>query len=302
MSDRFDVTTPDGRTLGVHAGGAETGPCVVVLHGTPASGTLYAPNAADAVRLGLRLISYDRPGYGGSDRQPGRTVADAAADVLAIADHLGAERFAVWGHSGGGPHALACAALLGERLAACAAASGPAPYDADGLDWMAGMGEGNIEEFGLALKGGPEHIANLESMRDEMLAATPAAIEAALATLLSPVDRDALDGELAELFVESTKVALARGVDGWHDDDQAFLADWGFDFDAIDRPLRIYHGRQDLFVPPSHAEWLADRIPAADARITDTDGHLTIFGAGARDCHVWFAEALAASQTPTSRS
>ena len=221
--------------------------------------------------------------------------------MRAIADHLGAERFAVWGHSGGGPHALACAALLGERLAACAALSGPAPYDVDGLDWTAGMGEGNIEEFGLALTGGAEHIANLEAARAEMLAGTPADVEAALETLLSPVDRDALTGDLAVLFDESSKRALGSSVDGWFDDDHAFVTDWGFDLDAIDRPLRIYHGRQDRFVPASHGEWLARRIPAADARITDGDGHLTLYAGGARDCYPWFSEALAA-QAPTSRS
>src|SRR5690348_15245362 len=121
MTDHLTVATPSGRALRVHTVGDAAHPCVFVLHGSPSSGMLYPPNVEDAAA------------------HPGRTVADAAADVLAIADHLAAARFAVWGHSGGGPHTLACAALLGDRAVACAALAGPAPWGAEGLDWTAGM-------------------------------------------------------------------------------------------------------------------------------------------------------------------
>src|SRR4051794_41873965 len=138
MSDHLTVTTSSGRALRVHSAGDPAGPTVFVLHGSPSSGMLYPPNVHDAAAHGLRLVSYDRPGYGGSTPHPGRRVADAAADVGAIADHLGLDRFAVWGHSGGGPHALACAALAGGRRGATAALSGPPPPPARGRGRAAG--------------------------------------------------------------------------------------------------------------------------------------------------------------------
>src|SRR3954471_22814819 len=141
-----EIATPDGRTLHVHEAGDPGGRAVVTHHGTPSSGGHYTPHAADAAQRGLRLIGYDRPGYGGSTPHRGRTVADAARDVATILDALGVERFATWGQSGGGPHVLACAALLPDRCAAAASLAGVAPYDAQGLDWLAGQGEMNLAE------------------------------------------------------------------------------------------------------------------------------------------------------------
>jgi pimeloyl-ACP methyl ester carboxylesterase len=293
MTDQLTVTTPSGRTLRVHTAGDAAHPTVFVLHGSPSSGMLYPPNVEDAAARGLRLVSYDRPGYGGSTPDPGRTVGDAAADVLAIADHLGAERFAVWGHSGGGPHALACAALLGDRAAACAALSGPAPWGAEGLDWTAGMGEGNVEDFALAVAGGPAYEARLVEMREELLSADEQGVFEAMQTLLSPVDRAELTGEIAAFLAAATAEGLAPGVDGMRGDDQAFVHPWGFDLATIPGPVRIYHGHHDRFVPVSHGEWLAGQIPAAEAHISADDGHLTLYTRGARECHAWFAELLA---------
>src|ERR687893_555599 len=148
-----EVSTGDGRTLAVVETGAADGPVVLGQHGTPGSGRFHRAEIESAERIGLRLLAYDRPGYGGSTRQPGRDVAGAATDVAAIMDTLGAERFATYGWSGGGPHALACAALLDGRCAAVATIAGVAPADAPGLEFMAGMGEGNVEEFGTAREG-----------------------------------------------------------------------------------------------------------------------------------------------------
>ncbi|HEU0193110.1 MAG TPA: alpha/beta fold hydrolase [Gaiellales bacterium] len=293
MSTVGSVTTTSGRRLRIYVDGEPGRPCVFSLHGTPVSGALYPDIAADAARQGLRLVSYDRPGYGGSARHEGRSIADAAADVAAIADHLGVRRFAVWGHSGGGPHALACAALLGERVAACAALSGPAPYDAEGLDYMAGVGEANVEEFALSVAGGEPLREFLECERSESAAADPERLTEAFASLLSDVDRRALTPELAGFLAVETAAALEPGVDGWYDDDLAFVAPWGFDPAGIAVPLRLYHGRHDRFVPASHGEWLAAHIPAADARILEDEGHLSLYTSGARDCHPWFQELLA---------
>ena len=293
VTDYLIVTTPSGRTLRVQAAGDPAHRCVFVLHGSPASGMLYPPNVEDAAAHGLRLVSYDRPGYGGSTPHPGRTVGDAAADVLAIADHLGAERFAVWGHSGGGPHTVACAGLLGDRVAACAALSGPAPYAAQGLDWTAGMGEGNVEDFALAVAGGPAYETRLVEIRAELLSADQEGVLEAMQTLLSPVDRAELTGEIAAYLAAATAEGLAPGVEGMRGDDQAFMHPWGFELATIPGPLRIYHGRHDLFVPVSHGEWLAAQIPAAEAHISADEGHLTLYTRGARECHAWFAQLLA---------
>src|SRR3954452_14939901 len=190
-----DVTGPGGRTLHVHEAGDPGGRAVVVHHGTPTDGALFDPWVADAEQRGIRLIGYDRPGYGGSAAHVGRGVGDAAADVAAIAEALGIERFATWGISGGGPHALACAALLGDRVAGAASLAGVAPFDADGLNWFAGMGEGNLVEFGAALEGrGPiERMARQQS--ESMLGGPGADQTEELGSLLSGPDVEALQRE-----------------------------------------------------------------------------------------------------------
>src|SRR5829696_3225511 len=166
------VSTADGRTLEVREAGAPDGPVLVSQHGTPGSAGLYRSEVEGAARLGLRLLAYSRPGYDGSSRHPGRGVADAAADVAAIMDALGVERFATYGWSGGGPHALACAALLDGRCAAAATIAGAAPADQPDLDFTAGMGEGNIAEFGAAFEGRERLSELLEEERSGLTAVT----------------------------------------------------------------------------------------------------------------------------------
>ena len=178
-------------------------------------------------------------------------------------------------------------------MVACAALAGPAPWGAEGLDWTAGMGEGNVEDFALAVAGGPAYEARLVEMREELLSADEQGVFEAMQTLLSPVDRAELTGEIAAFLAAATAEGLAPGVEGMRGDDQAFVHPWGFDLATIPGPLRIYHGRQDRFVPVSHGEWLAAQIPAAEAHISEDDGHLTLYTRGARECHAWFAELLA---------
>src|SRR6185437_625471 len=167
------VRTPDGRTLAVEESGDPAGWPVLVHMGTPNSRHLYGPNAADAAGRGLRLISYDRPGYGGSTPHPGRTVADCAGDVRAICAGLGIGRLAMWGISGGGPHVLACAALLPDLVTAAAALASLAPYGAEGLDFFAGMGQDNVDDMRLALADEAASRAKLEKDSAELLATPP---------------------------------------------------------------------------------------------------------------------------------
>jgi pimeloyl-ACP methyl ester carboxylesterase len=192
------VRTPDGRTLAVEISGDPMGKPVLVHMGTPNSRRLYGPNVADAHERGLRLISYDRPGYGASSPHPGRTVADCAADVRAICAALHIGRLAMWGISGGGPHVLACAALLPDLVTAAASLASLAPYDAEGLDYFAGMGEDNVADIRLFFKDEAAARAQTDSRREDMLAATAADVANSVKSLLTPTDAAVLTGEMAE--------------------------------------------------------------------------------------------------------
>ncbi len=270
------VTTPDGRSLDVEVTGDDALPLVVHLHGTPEGHRPSPALVAAAAEVGVRLAGFARPGYAGSTRRPGRTVADVVPDVLAVVDALGAERFAVVGASGGGPHALACGALAAERCAAVATVASVGPFDADGLDFLAGMGEGNEVEFAAALEGEDPLRALLEPWRLDMVGAGPQGTFEAMLSVLSPPDQEVFSGDVAAELHASVSLALRDGVDGWLDDDLAFTVDWGFSPADVAVPVTLWQGDQDLMVPPAHGRWLADRLPHCDARPLPDDGHLTL--------------------------
>jgi pimeloyl-ACP methyl ester carboxylesterase len=281
------VTTEDGRSLEVFEGGDPHGPAVVAIYGTPSGGIHYDPHVAEAEARGIRLVSWTRPGYGASTPQPGRSVADFTADATAVADALGLDRFVVWGISGGGPHALACAALLGDRVTAAASLAGVAPYGAEGLDWLAGMGGDNLEEFAAVLAGREALEPLLDSHRAAFATATGEALREQWATLLSAVDAEVVTAELADHLVETVRAGLASGVEGWAEDDLAFVEPWGFALDAIAVPVLVWQGEEDRFVPPSHGRWLAEHVPGSDARLTAEDGHLTLMAHRVPAVHAW---------------
>jgi pimeloyl-ACP methyl ester carboxylesterase len=275
------LETPDGRMLRVHDDGDPQGAPVIVHHGTPGVGALYAPWLED----GIRLIGFDRAGYGGSTRDRGRDIAAVAADVRVIADALGLESFATWGISGGGPHALACAALLPDRVDAAAAVASPAPYEADGLDWTAGGGEQNVVEFNAALQGETAVRPLLEQWHGAMNAGGAEGMRDEMASLLGAADVSVLSGELAEYL--HAGVVETGGVDGWLDDDLAFVSSWGFGLETIAVPVLIRHGEQDQFVAADHSRWLGEHIPGAEVRITANDGHLTLYEQAIPEIHAW---------------
>jgi pimeloyl-ACP methyl ester carboxylesterase len=270
------VLTNDGRELQVLARGDPDGCAVLAHNGTPNSRLLFDPHVALAEEQGIRLISYDRPGYGGSTPQPGRRVADCAVDVRQIAAALSIEQLGVWGISGGGPHAIACAALLPDLVSAVAVLASIAPWEAAGLDYFDGMGELNVEDTELMLQDPAAARAKCEADRLEMLALNPAALIDYLRTLLTPVDAEALTGELGEYLVAANRSGLAPGSEGWWEDKVAFLEPWGFELDVIRTPVLLRHGRQDRFVPFAHGEWLSRQIPGVQAELTEGDGHLTL--------------------------
>ena len=291
-STQRTVRTPDGRTLAIEEAGDPGGHPVLVHNGTPNSRHLYGPAAADAAARGLRLIGYDRPGYGGSTPQPGRTVADCAADVRAICAGLGIDRLAMWGISGGGSHVLACAALLPDLVTAAASLASLAPADAEGLDWFEGMGQENVDDFRLLTSDPQAAGAKLEKDREATLAASVAEQADLVKTLLTPTDAAALTSELAEYLAYTGREGLAPGSQGWWDDGVAHARPWGFELSAIRVPVLLMHGRQDQFVPFGHGQWLAARIPGVDARLLDDDGHLTLLTNRAGEVHAWLADRL----------
>ena len=281
------IATRDGRSLTLYEGGDADGLAVIVHHGSPSSGLLYERWLDHAAANGIRLIGFDRSGYAGSTRHRGRSVSTAASDVEAIADVLSLERFATWGISGGGPHALACAALCGDRLTAAASVAGVAPWGAEGLDWLAGMGEGNVTEFGAVLEGEDALRPLLDRQRAAMLAAGPEELTGVLGSLLGDADRAVLFGGIAAWMDAAHRNGLRDSAGGWLDDDLAFVAPWGFEPGAVTRPVLIVQGGDDRFVPRSHGEWLATNVPGADAWIDDADGHLTLIERRISDVHGW---------------
>jgi pimeloyl-ACP methyl ester carboxylesterase len=274
MPDYQLVRAPGGRELEVLQSGVPDGRTVVYHSGTP-TGSAPFPRLDDAAaERGLRVVTYCRPGYGNSTSQPGRTVADAAADTATILDELGIDSFLTIGWSGGGPHALACAAMLPERCEVAATIAGVAPHGVDGLAWTDGMGPENVEEFGAAAAGIDELTAFLAKAGfDEVTAET---VVASFGELVPEVDRAALTGSTAEYIATGFGRAVLHGTDGWRDDDLAFLADWGFDVASITTPLSIWQGAHDRMVPYAHGQWLAERVPAARAHLLADDGHISL--------------------------
>ena len=272
----FSLALPEGRSLEVSVSGPQQATPLVFHHGTPSDRTQYPPFAEAAAVRGVRLVSYSRPGYGGSARQPGRAVADCAADTLAIVEQLGAGRFYTAGWSGGGPHALACAALLSDRVLACATIAGVGPFGAAGLEFLEGMGRENLEEFGAALAGPSELQGYLERQAEVLAGLTGEQVAAALGDLVSPVDVGAITGAFAAYLARSLRQAVASGIWGWFDDDLAFTRPWGFDLDEVGVPVVVWQGGQDRMVPFAHGQWLATHVPDARPRLLTEEGHLSI--------------------------
>jgi pimeloyl-ACP methyl ester carboxylesterase len=273
------LETPDGRELAFALWGDPDGFPVLTLHGTPGCRLERWPDEDLYRRLGILVITHDRAGYGRSTRRPGRRIVDEADDVAALADHLGLDRFGVTGGSGGGAHALACAALLPDRVVRATCVVGVAPLGDPGLEedaWLAGMDPENVKEFRWAVAG------------EEVLMRELAAEYAKIAARVGDDPSAVLDGfELAE----SDRAALARpermqiireswaehsalGVGGWADDDLAHLRPWGFDLDRITIPVLVRYGAADVLVPPAHGEWLAANVPECVVKVDGVSGHL----------------------------
>ena len=280
--DETNVVTlnlADGRRLEVFDAGPEDGELLIMNHGTPGSGMIYRGWAWRCAERGIRLVSYSRPGYGQSTRLEGRSIAHCAQDVAAVADALGADRFYVEGHSGGGAPALACAALLPDRVRAAAVIAGAAPKDAEGFDWWAGNAEENLEEFRAAELGGETLRRLLEVWRHELLEPTGDDIDeslASLGSLVSATDRAVVTPELSAFHAARRRHSISTSIWGWFDDDLSEMKPWGFEIGSIDVPVSVWHGEDDNFVPRSHGEWLMTNIPGATRHMLPGEGHWSI--------------------------
>lgn len=303
----YDLRSADGRTLHYYstepgaystepgaydtASDAEAAPAprlaVFWSHGTPNTGEPPAPLFAAAEALGVRLFGYDRPGYGPSTRAPGRSVADGAADLAAVADALGIGAFALFGHSGGGPHVLAAAALLPERVKAVVSMSSLAPYEAaaSGLDYFAGMHPNGAAELRASAKG--------REALEKQFAAGEFDPE-----IFTPRDHAAFEGEWGWIGRIAGK-AMKSGIGPAVDDDLAFVAPWGAPLDGIGSRVLIAHGDEDRMVPVAHAHWLAARLPTAELRIAPGDGHVSVLASTAVAALEWLVDA-AGDGAPTA--
>ena len=276
MVEETDLQLSDARTLHVYDTGPGTGLPVFWHHGTPNTGAPPEPLFPAAAERGIRWISHDRPGYGRSTPRPGRDVASAAADVAAVADALGLGTFAVMGHSGGGPHALACAALLPGRVLAAVAASGLAPADAEGLDWLAGRtpdGEAAMRAAAAGRAAYEKYLASAEFDPE----------------MFTPADHAALEGEWAWLGRIAGE-AISAGPDGMIDDELAYVGPWGFSPGQVTAPVLVIHGGQDRMVPSTHGRWLAGHCPRAELWLSPEDGHVSVLVTSAAAALDWLTQ------------
>ena len=271
----MNLTLPDGRQLDYRVSGPEGGTPLIFHHGTPGSVVQVRAIERAAHARGLRLVTFSRPGYGGSTRSKGRRVVDVVADTAAVLAAIGATDSYVAGWSGGGPHTLACAARL-DGVKAALVIAGVGPSNATDLDFLAGMGQDNLDEFGEAAAGEDRIRAYLDAARPGLQSATAADLVAEMASLLPEIDRAALSDEYGEDMAASFQEALRVGVEGWLDDDLAFLDDWGFGLDEISVPTSLWQGTADLMVPPSHGRWFASHLPQASVTILKGEGHLSL--------------------------
>jgi pimeloyl-ACP methyl ester carboxylesterase len=273
-ANRFQVEV-DGRSLDVWVSETQVGTPIVFHHGTPMSGLPFSGFHEAAAERGMRLITYSRPGYGSSTRFEGRDVGDCVRDVDRILAQLGVDRFLTVGWSGGGPHALACAAGLPDRVIACATIAGVAPHGRPDLDFLEGMAKENIEEFGAALGEDGMLESFLEHEAATLADVTAESLGDALGDLAPDVDRASLTGAFASFMADAVHEALRNGIWGWFDDDIACLTDWP-DLASIKAPVTVWQGALDAMVPFAHGRWLADHVPGARARLFDDEGHLSI--------------------------
>ena len=264
----------DGRFLEYFDNGIASTSAIIFHHGTPAHASLWATWLELAATRGIRALSYSRSGYGISDRNEGRTVLSNNDDIRELLDSFGIRDFVSIGWSGGGPHALATTQLNGCKGVITLAGVGE--YGAADLDFLAGMGPENEEEFGEALKGEAAISAWMDANAVPFKNVTENDIREALGGLIGDVDKKALEGPVADEYATATRKGLAVSFAGLIDDDIAFVQPWGFDLGAITTPVMIWQGDDDFMVPHAHSYWLEKHIPTGKLNFVPGHGHVSL--------------------------
>ncbi|HEY3611294.1 MAG TPA: alpha/beta hydrolase [Pseudonocardiaceae bacterium] len=266
------IELPDGRVLGYEEWGDPDGLPLFSLHGTPGCRLTRTPDATLWARLQLRVVTVDRAGYGLSSPLVGRRVGHAAGDIAALADVLGIGRFAVSGVSGGGPHSLACAAELGDRVLGCVAASSAAHVEPDEV---AGLIAINRESHRVFAEEGRDGITRLiTKLRDEVLAQPTNPLTSLIADAPSADQEWDARSDVRAIRREAIAEALRPGPDGWIDDSMSlFGPDWGFDPSRITCPTTFWHSTDDANSPITAVERLRKQIPGARLRTWQGEGH-----------------------------
>lgn len=249
---------------------------LVFHHGQPGAALLWDPMVEAAAQQGWPVVMLSRPGYASSSRKEGRRVRDVAADVEAVLDHMGVGEFVTAGWSGGGPHTLACGALLADRCRAVATLAGVAPYGVEGLDWTAGMGPENVEEFQALAAGDPELEGRIVEVADVLKVIQADQLIEALGGLVSEPDKAVIEGEFAEFLAAWFRLSVSEGHAGYLDDGRAFVAEWGFDVTDMPTPVTVWWADEDLMVPPTHGQWLADHVKGARGEFRSGEGHVSL--------------------------
>ncbi|HET7014358.1 MAG TPA: alpha/beta hydrolase [Streptosporangiaceae bacterium] len=265
----------DGRTLTFEDCGPPGGFPVLVHSG---GGSRHLEPAAVRIARdhGLGLIGYDRPSYGGSTPMPGRTIADCAPDVKAILNELEISRIAVWGFSGGGPYALATAALLPDAVEAVCLIASLGPFNAPGLDFLDGMADSYREEVRIFFEDRAAARAKFRTESTEMYDRLSRR-EGWLKLWGDRAGTDPAHGdEIAQYLADVFLDGWTRGDEGWWDDWSAFLSPWGFDLNAVTAPVSLWHGLADKRCPPGHGRWLAEHLPQVTAHFPADDDHTNI--------------------------
>jgi pimeloyl-ACP methyl ester carboxylesterase len=288
-------TLQDGRELEYEVVGPDDALTVVFQHGTPGCTVMAQHIQRPILQAGLRLVSYSRPGFGLSTRQPGRCMGDAAQDVRQLLDHLGADTCISAGWSGGGPSALAVAALLPQRVVCTLVMSSIAPFDAPDLVWTEGMGEQNADELLIALEGEDAIRPIIEDEAAQYVDPDLDTVLRMMSTLLPGVDRAVLDEEFGRFMVANMIGCTLTGADGWVDDALAAVQPWGFSVEQITGPVFLWHGDSDLMVPFGHGVWLANNIPNVTEHLLLREGHLSL---SAHHAETMIAEVVASLGSP----
>jgi pimeloyl-ACP methyl ester carboxylesterase len=267
-----------GRQIHYECSSSETEGKTALLfhHGQPGAALLWDPMVEEAAGYGWPVVMISRAGYASSDRLAGRQVGDVAGDAEAVLDHLGIDEFVTAGWSGGGPHTLACGALLARRCLAVATLAGVAPYGVEGLDWTAGMGPENVAEFSALIAGDPDVDARIIEVSDVLRTIQADGLVEMLGGLISEPDTAVIEGALAEFLANWFRLSVSEGPFGYIDDGKAFIGDWGFDVEEMPMPVRVWFGDEDLMVPSSHGEWLAAHVRGARREFRAGEGHISL--------------------------